>query len=221
MSLLNGPITPMEDASAVSCDAGNPPVRFDVAGPGDGDGRTPKRARSQKRRTQPRGVLYTTAPVPDPTGPGDVTQLSLRWHSRMVYSDPKLIIDEVFPLRRRRMSNRRFIVGIALWLGMAWFAHGCDSSSTVITRDAGHGRQCWRRKRRRRSDQRGRHQWQRRGKWRWRQRYGGSQGKWRIEWRRWDNGGGRHDRGWGSGDGQRTASRRRVRWGRPPARCHY
>jgi hypothetical protein len=68
-----------------------------------------------------------------------VTQLSLRWHSRMVYSDPKLIIDEVFPLRRRRMSNRRFIVGIALWLGMAWFAHGCDSSSTVITRDAGTG----------------------------------------------------------------------------------
>ena len=29
----------------------------------------PKRARSRKRRTQPRGVLYTTAPVPDPTAP--------------------------------------------------------------------------------------------------------------------------------------------------------
>ena len=28
-----------------------------------------KRARSRKRRTQPRGVLHTTAPVPDPTGP--------------------------------------------------------------------------------------------------------------------------------------------------------
>jgi hypothetical protein len=28
---------------------------------------TPKRARSRKRRTQPRGVLHTTAPVPDPT----------------------------------------------------------------------------------------------------------------------------------------------------------
>jgi hypothetical protein len=27
---------PMEDASAVSRDAGNPPVRFDVAGAGDG-----------------------------------------------------------------------------------------------------------------------------------------------------------------------------------------
>jgi membrane-associated phospholipid phosphatase len=28
-----------------------------------------KRARSRKRRTQPRDVLHTTAPVPDPTGP--------------------------------------------------------------------------------------------------------------------------------------------------------
>jgi hypothetical protein len=36
MPQLNGPITPMEDASAVSRDAGNPPVRFDVAGAGDG-----------------------------------------------------------------------------------------------------------------------------------------------------------------------------------------
>src|SRR5664279_4079151 len=36
MSQLNGPITPMEDAFAVSRDAGNPPVRFDVAGAGDG-----------------------------------------------------------------------------------------------------------------------------------------------------------------------------------------
>ena len=67
MSLLNGPITPMEDASAVSCDAGNPPVRFDAAGAGDGVMDYPKRARSRKRRTQPRGVLHTTAPVPDPT----------------------------------------------------------------------------------------------------------------------------------------------------------
>ena len=36
MPRLNGPITPMEDAFAVSRDAGNPPVRFDVAGAGDG-----------------------------------------------------------------------------------------------------------------------------------------------------------------------------------------
>jgi hypothetical protein len=36
MPQLNGRITPMEDASAVSRDAGNPPVRFDVAGAGDG-----------------------------------------------------------------------------------------------------------------------------------------------------------------------------------------
>jgi hypothetical protein len=28
---------------------------------------SPKRARSRKRLTQPRGVLHTTAPVPDPT----------------------------------------------------------------------------------------------------------------------------------------------------------
>jgi len=28
---------------------------------------SPKRARSRKRRTQPRGILHTTAPVPDPT----------------------------------------------------------------------------------------------------------------------------------------------------------
>jgi hypothetical protein len=28
-----------------------------------------KRARSRKRLTQPRGVLHTTAPVPDPTAP--------------------------------------------------------------------------------------------------------------------------------------------------------
>ena len=68
MPRLNGPITPMEDASAVSRDAGNPPVRFDVAGAGDGVMDSPKRARSRKRRTQPRGVLHTTAPVPDPTG---------------------------------------------------------------------------------------------------------------------------------------------------------
>src|ERR1019366_1125867 len=49
-------------------DAGNPPVRFDVAGAGDGVMESPKRARSRKRQTQPRGVLHTTAPVPDPTG---------------------------------------------------------------------------------------------------------------------------------------------------------
>src|ERR1019366_4384884 len=48
-------------------DAGNPPVRFDVAGAGDGVMESPKRARSRKRQTQPRGVLHTTAPVPDPT----------------------------------------------------------------------------------------------------------------------------------------------------------
>ncbi len=48
---------------------GNPPVRFDVAGAGDGVMESSKRARSRKRRTQPRGVLHTTAPVPDPTGP--------------------------------------------------------------------------------------------------------------------------------------------------------
>jgi hypothetical protein len=30
---------------------------------------SPKRARSRKRLTQPRGVLHTTAPVPDPTAP--------------------------------------------------------------------------------------------------------------------------------------------------------
>ena len=59
----------MEDASAVSRDAGNPPVRFDVAGAGDRVMDPPKRARSRKRLTQPRGVLQTTAPVPDPTGP--------------------------------------------------------------------------------------------------------------------------------------------------------
>jgi hypothetical protein len=69
MPQLNGYITPMEDASAVSRDAGNPPVRFDVAGAGDGVMESLKRARSWKRRTQPRGVLYTTAPVPDPTEP--------------------------------------------------------------------------------------------------------------------------------------------------------
>jgi hypothetical protein len=57
----------MEDASAVSRDAGNPPVRFDVAEAGDGVMDSPKRARSRKRWTQPRGVLHTTAPVPDPT----------------------------------------------------------------------------------------------------------------------------------------------------------
>jgi hypothetical protein len=67
MPRLNGRITPMEDASAVSRDAGNPPVRFDVAGAGDGVMEPPKRARSRKRLTQPRGVLHTTAPVPDPT----------------------------------------------------------------------------------------------------------------------------------------------------------
>ena len=67
MPRLNGPITPMEDAVAVSRDAGNPPVRFDAAGAGDGVMDSPKRARSRKRRTQPRGVLHTTAPVPDPT----------------------------------------------------------------------------------------------------------------------------------------------------------
>jgi len=43
------------------------PVRFDVAGAGDGVMESPKRARSRKRLTQPRGVLHTTAPVPDPT----------------------------------------------------------------------------------------------------------------------------------------------------------
>ena len=67
MPRLNGRITPMEDASAVSRDAGNPPVRFDVAGAGDGVMEPSNRARSRKRRTQPRGVLHTTAPVPDPT----------------------------------------------------------------------------------------------------------------------------------------------------------
>ena len=36
MPQLNGPITPMEDAFPVSRDAGNPPVRFDVSGAGDG-----------------------------------------------------------------------------------------------------------------------------------------------------------------------------------------
>ena len=36
MPQLNGRITLMEDAFAVSRDAGNPPVRFDVAGAGDG-----------------------------------------------------------------------------------------------------------------------------------------------------------------------------------------
>jgi len=36
MPWLNGPITPLEDAFAVSRDAGNPPVRFDVAGAEDG-----------------------------------------------------------------------------------------------------------------------------------------------------------------------------------------
>jgi hypothetical protein len=69
MPRLNGPITPMEDASAESRDAGNPPVRFDVAGAGDGVMEPPKRARSRKLRTQPRGVLHTTATVPDPTAP--------------------------------------------------------------------------------------------------------------------------------------------------------
>jgi hypothetical protein len=34
---------------------------------GDGVMESPKRARSRKRQIQPRGVLYTTAPVPDPT----------------------------------------------------------------------------------------------------------------------------------------------------------
>jgi hypothetical protein len=67
MPQLNGPITPMEDAFAVSRDAGNPPVRFDVAGAGDGVMESPKRARSRKRRTQSRGILHTTAPVLDPT----------------------------------------------------------------------------------------------------------------------------------------------------------
>ena len=65
--LLNRHITPMEDASAVSPDAGNSPVRFDVAGARAGVMESPKRARSRKRRTQPRGVLHNTAPVPDPT----------------------------------------------------------------------------------------------------------------------------------------------------------
>ncbi len=71
MPRLNGRITPMEDASAVSRDAGNPPVRFDVAGAGDEVMESPKRARSRKRRTQPRGILHTTAPVPDPTALGE------------------------------------------------------------------------------------------------------------------------------------------------------
>jgi hypothetical protein len=65
---LNGPIPPMEDAFAVSRDAENPPVRFDVARAGDGVIGISKRARSWKQRTQPRGVLHTTALVPDPTG---------------------------------------------------------------------------------------------------------------------------------------------------------
>jgi hypothetical protein len=77
MPRLNGPITPMEEASAVSRDAGNPPVRFDVAGAGDGVMEPPKRARSRKRRTQPRGVLHTTAPVPDPTAQ---TERRMGWH---------------------------------------------------------------------------------------------------------------------------------------------
>jgi len=45
--------------AAVSRDARNPPVRFDVAGAGDGVMDSPKRARSRKRRTQPRGILHT------------------------------------------------------------------------------------------------------------------------------------------------------------------
>jgi len=67
MPQLNGRITPMEEAFAVSRDAGNPPVRFDEAGAGDGVMEPSKRARSRKRETQPRGSLHTTAPVPDPT----------------------------------------------------------------------------------------------------------------------------------------------------------
>jgi len=86
MPRLNGRITPMEDASAVSRDAGNPPVRFDVAGAGDEVMEPPKRARSRKRRTQPRGILHTTAPVPDPTGPHSsrvgTTVLAHSWASR-------------------------------------------------------------------------------------------------------------------------------------------
>ncbi|HYO54895.1 hypothetical protein, partial [Archangium sp.] len=44
-----------------------PPVRFDVAGVGDGVMVDPKRARSRKRRIQPRTCLHTTAPILDPT----------------------------------------------------------------------------------------------------------------------------------------------------------
>ena len=38
---------------------------------------SPKRARSRKRQTQPRGVLHTTAPVPDPTAPTAVVEAAL------------------------------------------------------------------------------------------------------------------------------------------------
>jgi hypothetical protein len=47
---------------------GKPYAPFEVAGAGDGLTATPTRARSWKRRRQPRGNLRGTAPVLDPTG---------------------------------------------------------------------------------------------------------------------------------------------------------
>ena len=47
--------------------AGNPHAPFEVAGAGNGPTVIPKRARSRKRRTQPREHLRGTAPALDPT----------------------------------------------------------------------------------------------------------------------------------------------------------
>ena len=80
MPQLNGRITPMEDAFAVSRDAGNPPVRFDVAGAGDGvmeplngheagnGGHSQGASCTPPRRSPTR--LATTSPTKSTTNPG-------------------------------------------------------------------------------------------------------------------------------------------------------
>jgi hypothetical protein len=65
-------------------DAGNPPVRFDVTGAGDGAMEEPKRARSRKRRIQPRPVLHATAPALDPTVTSVVDILRRRFGSARI-----------------------------------------------------------------------------------------------------------------------------------------
>jgi hypothetical protein len=63
MPRLNGPITPMEEAFAVSRDAGNPPVRFDVAGAGDGV-MEPLNGHEAGNGGHSQGATYTVAAGP-------------------------------------------------------------------------------------------------------------------------------------------------------------